>query len=97
MSVEIDPVELGFHRRLLCHCSEEGSDEETGPFTSEVSQSLKIRNPNRTPVAFKVRVSDNVPINFNRILTVVLSIGQDYSPQTVRRSPHLAQTDSLTM
>jgi len=41
MSVEIDPVELGFHR----------------PFTSEVSQSLKIRNPNSTPVAFKVKTT----------------------------------------
>ncbi|KUJ12130.1 VAMP-associated protein [Mollisia scopiformis] len=41
MSVEIDPVELGFHR----------------PFTSEVSQALKIRNPNMTPVAFKVKTT----------------------------------------
>jgi len=41
MSVEIDPQELGFHR----------------PFTSEVSQTLKIRNPNHTPVAFKVKTT----------------------------------------
>ncbi|TVY54470.1 Vesicle-associated membrane protein-associated protein [Lachnellula suecica] len=41
MSVEIDPQELGFHR----------------PFTTEVSQSLKIRNPNTTPVAFKVKTT----------------------------------------
>jgi len=41
MSVEIDPVELGFHR----------------PFTTEVSQVLKIRNPNPTPVAFKVKTT----------------------------------------
>lgn len=26
----------------------------TGPFTNEVSQILKIRNPNQTPIAFKV-------------------------------------------
>lgn len=39
MSVEIDPLELGFHR----------------PFTVEVSQILKIKNPNHVPVAFKVR------------------------------------------
>merc|ERR1711964_763529 len=38
MSVEIEPTELAFTR----------------PFTTEVSQSLKIRNSNRTPVAFKV-------------------------------------------
>jgi hypothetical protein len=41
MSVEIDPVELGFAR----------------PFTTEVSQILKIRNPNVTPVAFKVKTT----------------------------------------
>jgi len=41
MSVEIDPVELGFAR----------------PFTSEVSQILKIHNPNVTPVAFKVKTT----------------------------------------
>lgn len=41
MSVEIDPQELGFHR----------------PFTSEVSEVLKIKNPNSTPVAFKVKTT----------------------------------------
>lgn len=41
MSVEIDPQELGFQR----------------PFTTEVSQSLRIRNPNTTPVAFKVKTT----------------------------------------
>ncbi|RQM05480.1 hypothetical protein DH86_00001515 [Scytalidium sp. 3C] len=41
MSVEIDPLELGFHR----------------PFTQEVSQILRIRNPNITPVAFKVKTT----------------------------------------
>ncbi|KAG9230579.1 putative vesicle-associated membrane protein-associated protein C16G5.05c [Amylocarpus encephaloides] len=41
MSVEIDPQELGFHR----------------PFTQEVSQTLKIRNTNHTPVAFKVKTT----------------------------------------
>jgi len=41
MSVEIDPVELGFCR----------------PFTVEVSQLLKIRNPNTIPVAFKVKTT----------------------------------------
>jgi len=41
MSVEIDPLELGFHR----------------PFTTEVSEVLKIRNPNSTPVAFKVKTT----------------------------------------
>ncbi|APA12333.1 hypothetical protein SS1G_10640 [Sclerotinia sclerotiorum 1980 UF-70] len=41
MSVEIDSQELGFHR----------------PFTSEVSQTLRIRNPNHTPVGFKVKTT----------------------------------------
>ncbi|KAK7972966.1 phosphatidylinositol-binding protein scs2 [Apiospora saccharicola] len=41
MSVEIDPQELGFHR----------------PFTVEVSEVLKIRNPNTQPVAFKVKTT----------------------------------------
>ncbi|CAD6445160.1 d5a8566e-ad84-46f8-a701-972ecfd2eeba [Sclerotinia trifoliorum] len=41
MSVEIDLQELGFHR----------------PFTSEVSQTLRIRNPNLTPVGFKVKTT----------------------------------------
>lgn len=41
MSVEIDPQELGFHR----------------PFTVEVSEVLKIRNPNTSPVAFKVKTT----------------------------------------
>ncbi|KAF7896304.1 hypothetical protein EAF00_006318 [Botryotinia globosa] len=41
MSVEIDLQELGFHR----------------PFTTEVSQTLRIRNPNRTPVGFKVKTT----------------------------------------
>ncbi|KAG0652422.1 vap [Hyphodiscus hymeniophilus] len=41
MSVEIEPTELGFQR----------------PFTAEVSQILRIRNPNHTPVAFKVKTT----------------------------------------
>jgi len=41
MSVEISPAELGFHR----------------PFTQEVSQVLKIKNPNHAPVAFKVKTT----------------------------------------
>ncbi|CAK7568064.1 MAG: phosphatidylinositol-binding protein scs2 [Sporothrix epigloea] len=41
MSVEIEPAELGFRR----------------PFTVEVSETLIIRNPNPTPVAFKVKTT----------------------------------------
>jgi len=41
MSVELDPVELGFKR----------------PFTQEVSQVLKLKNPHSDPVAFKVKTT----------------------------------------
>ncbi|OJD31044.1 msp domain-containing protein [Diplodia corticola] len=41
MSVELTPPELGFKR----------------PFTTEVSQSLRLRNPNSDPVAFKVKTT----------------------------------------
>jgi len=41
MSVEIDPQELGFRR----------------PFTAEVAETLRIRNPNPHPVAFKVKTT----------------------------------------
>lgn len=57
MSVEIDPVELGFHRMLIFDYLPTYTYRTIGPFTSEVSQILKIRNTNHTPVAFKVRRS----------------------------------------
>jgi len=41
MSVELDPVELGFKR----------------PFTTEVSQVLRLKNPHSDPVAFKVKTT----------------------------------------
>ncbi|KAF2085850.1 VAMP-associated protein [Saccharata proteae CBS 121410] len=41
MSVELQPPELGFKR----------------PFTSEVSQTLRLRNPHSDPVAFKVKTT----------------------------------------
>ncbi|KAI9657495.1 MAG: phosphatidylinositol-binding protein scs2 [Trizodia sp. TS-e1964] len=41
MSVEIDPPELGFRR----------------PFQHEVSQVLRLRNPNNDPIAFKVKTT----------------------------------------
>ncbi|KAL1854798.1 hypothetical protein VTK73DRAFT_8696 [Phialemonium thermophilum] len=41
MSVEIEPTELSFRR----------------PFTVEVSEILKIKNPNTAPVAFKVKTT----------------------------------------
>ncbi|MCJ1443713.1 MAG: phosphatidylinositol-binding protein scs2 [Stictis urceolatum] len=41
MSVEIDPPELGFRR----------------PFTQEVTQILRLKNPHDAPVAFKVKTT----------------------------------------
>ncbi|KAJ4157579.1 phosphatidylinositol-binding protein scs2 [Fusarium falciforme] len=41
MSVDIEPFELSFRR----------------PFTSEVAQTLTIKNPSSTPVAFKVKTT----------------------------------------
>ncbi|MCJ1329872.1 phosphatidylinositol-binding protein scs2 [Thelotrema lepadinum] len=41
MSVELEPAELGFRR----------------PFTREVSQILRLSNPNKDPVAFKVKTT----------------------------------------
>ncbi|EYB31322.1 hypothetical protein FG05_10373 [Fusarium graminearum] len=41
MSVDIEPFELSFKR----------------PFTTEVSQILTLKNPNHTPVAFKVKTT----------------------------------------
>ncbi|KAL2146209.1 hypothetical protein VTI28DRAFT_4788 [Corynascus sepedonium] len=41
MSVEIDPLDLGFRR----------------PFNVEIAQTLKIKNPNSSPVAFKVKTT----------------------------------------
>lgn len=41
MSVEIEPSELSFQR----------------PFTVEVAQTLTIKNPNSTPIAFKVKTT----------------------------------------
>ncbi|RMZ69266.1 msp domain-containing [Pyrenophora seminiperda CCB06] len=45
MSVELDPVELGFKR----------------PFQHEVSQTLRLRNPHSDPVAFKAMKEDPPP------------------------------------
>lgn len=65
MSVEIEPMELGFRRMLSAFlmfrttCTSGTSPANQlcyfpGPFTVEVSQILKLKNPNKAPVAFKV-------------------------------------------
>lgn len=71
MSVEIEPAELGFHRMLPRDLrSSQVTDVPLGPFTSEVSQTLKIRNPNHAPVAFKVSpyraITHGCPLTYSR-------------------------------
>jgi hypothetical protein len=59
MSVELDPVELGFKRTPpQSHAqSNSNANSNTGPFDHEVSQVLRLRNPNSDPVAFKVKTT----------------------------------------
>jgi len=54
MSVEIDPQELAFQRRCICCCARSWTDGNRAVHLGMVSQTLKIRNANHTPVAFKV-------------------------------------------
>jgi hypothetical protein len=83
MSVEIDPVELGFHRMYIPRGWVGGSNRGIGPFTNEVSQILKIRNPNHNPVAFKVRLFYASILLSGVILTRFAHTGQDNSPKAV--------------
>ncbi|KAK4456955.1 PapD-like protein [Cladorrhinum samala] len=92
MSVEIDPSELGFRR----------------PFTVEVSQVLKIRNPNSSPVAFKVKTTAPkqycVRPNSGRIepgheveVSVLLqAMKQEPSPDARCRDKFLVQSVTIT-
>jgi hypothetical protein len=59
MSVELDPVELGFKRTPPQSRTENKNDANSniGPFDHEVSQVLRLRNPNSDPVAFKVKTT----------------------------------------
>lgn len=60
MSIELDPAELGFRRwsHFLSGAPvgfATGADLPLllGPFTQEVTQVLRLRNPNSDPLAFK--------------------------------------------
>lgn len=66
--VELDPAELAFRRKLnnstLLRSTARGKQltiRHPGPFTREVNQTLRIKNPNHEPVAFKVRDSRAPP------------------------------------
>ncbi|KAI1418684.1 VAMP-associated protein [Hypoxylon sp. FL1857] len=92
MSVEIDPQELGFHR----------------PFTAEVSEVLRIRNPNTHPVAFKVKTTAPkqycVRPNSGRVepgkeveVAVILqAMKQEPPPDTKCRDKFLVQSVAIT-
>lgn len=59
MSVELDPVELGFKREISPYHvpSHVDANDNKGPFSHEVSQVLRLHNPNSDPVAFKVKTT----------------------------------------
>ncbi|KAH7193734.1 PapD-like protein [Fusarium flagelliforme] len=92
MSVEIEPFELSFKR----------------PFTTEVSQVLTLRNPNSTPVAFKVKTTAPkqycVRPNAGRIeagqsfdVSVLLqAMKQDPAPDARCRDKFLVQSTAIT-
>ncbi|KAI5927008.1 PapD-like protein [Camillea tinctor] len=92
MSVEIDPQELAFHR----------------PFTVEVSEVLRIRNPNTHPVAFKVKTTAPkqycVRPNSGRVepgkeveVAVILqAMKQEPPPDTKCRDKFLVQSVAIT-
>ncbi|KAI0536320.1 putative integral ER membrane protein Scs2 [Xylaria digitata] len=92
MSVEIDPQELGFHR----------------PFTVEVLENLKIRNPGTQPVAFKVKTtapkqycvrpnSGRVEPNREVEVQVILqAMKQEPPPGTKCRDKFLVQSVAIT-
>lgn len=79
MSVEIDPVELGFRSMSPGSPSSPALSNRSGPFTMEVSQVLKIKNPNTSPIAFKVAQAGSFCI-----LSISLTgAGQNDSSQAV--------------
>ncbi|KAI1819085.1 PapD-like protein [Xylaria intraflava] len=92
MSVDINPQELGFHR----------------PFTVEVVENLKIKNPNSQPIAFKVKTtapkqycvrpnSGRVEPNREVEVQVILqAMKQEPPPNTKCRDKFLVQSIAIT-
>ncbi len=54
MSVSLDPPELGFRRTYCTLRIRISRLRSLGPFTHEVTQLLRLRNPSNDPIAFKV-------------------------------------------
>ncbi|KAH6696980.1 MSP domain-containing protein [Plectosphaerella plurivora] len=92
MSVDIEPSELSFQK----------------PFTVEISRTLKIKNPNSTPLAFKVKTTAPkqycVRPNSGRVepgqdveVTVLLqAMKQEPAPGTKCRDKFLVQSAPIT-
>ncbi|KAM0574669.1 hypothetical protein ACHAQF_002258 [Verticillium nonalfalfae] len=92
MSVEIEPFELSFQQ----------------PFTVEISRTLRIKNPNQTPIAFKVKTTAPkqycVRPNSGRVepgqdveVTVLLqAMKQEPAPGTKCRDKFLVQSAPIT-
>lgn len=56
MSLELDPPELGFARKLIQRpLLIRVFPDQSGPCDREVVNYLKLSNPHREPIAFKVR------------------------------------------
>ncbi|GJC98701.1 MSP domain-containing protein [Colletotrichum higginsianum] len=79
MSVDIEPSELSFRR----------------PFTVEVSQILRIKNPNQTPIAFKVKTT--APKQYDPLHPMqVLAMKQEPPLDTKCRDKFLVQSVPIT-
>ena len=64
MSVELTPQELGFRRESCGGTESLGKrlHDCLGPFNREVTETLKLANPNNEPIAFKVRTTWSILI-----------------------------------
>ncbi|RNJ58207.1 phosphatidylinositol-binding protein scs2 [Verticillium nonalfalfae] len=86
MSVEIEPFELSFQQ----------------PFTVEISRTLRIKNPNQTPIAFKVKTTAPkqycVRPNSGRVEPGqdVEAMKQEPAPGTKCRDKFLVQSAPIT-
>jgi len=93
MSVELDPPELGFKREYPPSSLMLLSSDLLflkGPFTSEVSEVLRLRNPHSDPVAFKVKTTAPKQyvqgINSTGLCGLTATIDTAYGPTQVALS-----------
>ncbi|KAL6714918.1 phosphatidylinositol-binding protein scs2 [Lecanora helva] len=110
MSVTLDPPELGFRRKsyqysIYCYGAEIWLK---GPFTNEVTQLLRLRNPSNDPIAFKVKTtapkqycvrpnSGRIEIGSEVEVQVLLqSMREDPPPDARCRDKFLVQSVAIT-